>query len=708
MNKDELLQKAKTCFKVAYDAEAGQREREKEDLEFQVPDLQWDPAARKERAGNSTTPPRPMLSISLLSQPVQLILNQASSAQLGVEIHPISEDADEELAEIKQGLYRRIERDSNADMARLWALSRAVHCGRGWYRVNTQYDDDSDQTGDQEIVIDRILNQEDVFVDPAAKKPDCSDARWIMVTSWVPVEAFKEMWPNKEVPTNLTELLAWAKDEPEWVKASEEYSKGAVLVAEYFYKEYEKDRVTGVKYCKLTAKDILEEQDWNGKHIPLIPVWGRELIPFDGERRFEGVVRLARDGQRLANYTVSTGVEYMALQNKSPWIGAEGQFEGHEHEWEQANVRNFPYLQYKPTTVAGAPAPPPSRAPVDTSGVGLFFQGFQQARDLVQQTTAVFAPSLGEMPQDQTAQSGRAILALQQQSDAGTSHFLKNLAKVSMRYEAMVILDLMPKIYDRPGRITQILTAEDEPKTIMVNAPFKPNAQGRPQPVPPEMMPPPMPGQPEELPEGVKNYDLSRGRYAVSISVGKSFQTRLQEGQAEIGGILEKNPALMPVVGDLYFKFRDFPGAKEISDRLKRMREQQFPGLGGEDEEGMTLQKAMTMLQQLQQQQQQLTQQLNEATQALETDKAKQEATILKAQLDAATKKEVAELEAKVRLMLEGVKGKVKSEEVAFKVADSADQREHEVDMQDDQQAHEVGIETMKHVAQKDRDFDSF
>ena len=50
---DKLLEKAKRCFKLACEAEAKQREREREDLRFQVPEYQWDDAARAERDGSN-------------------------------------------------------------------------------------------------------------------------------------------------------------------------------------------------------------------------------------------------------------------------------------------------------------------------------------------------------------------------------------------------------------------------------------------------------------------------------------------------------------------------------------------------------------------------------------------------------------------------------------------------------------------------------
>lgn len=710
--KTDLVEKAKRCFKYAIESEAKQRERERDDLMFQIPELQWDDDARKARAGGvvgvQVTPARPMLSISLLTQPMQLIRNQAQNAKLGVEVHPVSEDADEELAEVKQGLYRRIERDSNANVARLWALDRAIQAGRGWYRVNTTWDEHADSPFDQEIVIERIFDQSAVYIDPAAQRQDFSDARWAMIVCWVPLEAFQEQYPNAQVPYNDEEFGTWYREDPEWVRLQGDQK--AIRVAEMFYKdiEYQEEKIQGrtrtrevinVRYCKVTSRDVLEEQDWNGHYIPLVPVLGRELQPFDEERRWEGMVRQSRDGQKMFNYAASTLVERMALEPKAPFIGAEGQFEGHENEWMSANVRNMPFLEYKPTTVGDHLAPPPARAEVDGTGMSLALQALMQAKSFIQAATAVYEPSLGDMPDEPTAQSGRAILALQQQADAGTGHFLQSLANVSMMYEARVILDLMPTIYDRPGRITQILGVEDEPKMVMLNRPFVSGPDGRPMPAPPSgaMMPPrqgPMPGPmvgppgmpaPAPGPPEVKEYDLSKGQYSISISVGKSFQTRLQEGQAEIGAVLEKAPQLMPMIGDLYFKFRDFPGHKEIAERLARLREQQFPGLAEDEEGGVTMGQLQAQVMQQAAQIQDMGQKLMAATQALETDRAKQEATLIKTRMDNASRELIAKLDAQTELMKELIKARARSEE-------GEAQRDHEADADQFEADHETAM----------------
>lgn len=644
---EAILEKAKKCFKLAVEAFKGQSEREVEDLKFQVGEFQWSEQAKNERQGGrlggQVIPPRPMLSVPQLDQPKQLVLNQAREANLGVNIHPVSENATDETAQVLQGIYRRIERDSNASQARNWALDRAVLCGRGAYRVNVKWDEDSDPAYfDQEIVIERLLYQDAAYFDPAAQKPDFSDGEWAFVTAWMPLDTFRRMYPDAEYDlADSADFDNSMREEPEWVRNDGEGK--AVRVAEYFYKDHayesvkapngrtRKRDVVSVKRVVMTAFEVLETQDWMGKYIPLIPVVGRELQPFEAERRWVGMIRPARDAQVFANYSASTLVEAMATEPKVPVVGAEGQFEGHEDEWQQINTRNLPYVEYKPKTLNGEVMPPPARMQVDSSKMQLAANGLNVAKDWIQSITGFYDPSLGKLGREK---SGRQVLALQQQADTGNNHFLASLADTTLPYEARVIMDLIPAIYDRPGRITRVLGEEDDVKAVMVNQTFKLDpATGNPVPA-------------QEGEPGAKTYNLSEGKYTVSVSIGKSYQTRMQEGQEEIGAILQADPSLMPLIGSVYFRFRDSPGSKEIADILKEVRTKQFGPLGKDKEQGPTPEMLQAELQATKGQLQMAGQQLQMAVQKIETDQAKQQAQMYKAQLDHQAK--MADLETRM------------------------------------------------------------
>jgi hypothetical protein len=726
-SKSAIAEKALKCFKRASEAWQKQRDREKDDLRFQVPEMQWDEGAKRQRQGMTVdgvpTPARPILSIPKLDQPRELVKGQQRSAHLGISIHPISEEADDDTAEMIQGLYRGIERDG-AHMARSWAFSRGVDAGMGWYRINTEYDEYGGDPLDQKITIRRILDGSSVVIDPGAEEADFSDAEFAFIKQWMSCERFESLYPKAKSPAADKFLLELASEQsPDWVTMDGQDT--SYLVAEYWWKVREvetvpakdadgnqvdrKREVVRVMWAKLApggdegGLQFLEgPQEWNGKLIPLIPVIGRELIPFDGERRWTGMIGPAKDAQRLYNYAASSAVEMAALEPKAPFIGVEGQFEGHESEWQQANLRNWPFLEYKSISVGGAPAPAPQRSQVDTGRLGPSMQLIQEADNFIQAATAVYDPSLGRVSAKE--RSGKAILASQDQSNAATSNYLANMADISMTYEAKVILDLIPAIYDREGRVARILDLEGESSSVILNAPFYHDPRTkRPTMVQPGQMPP----------QGTapKHFDLSKGRYGVSVTVGKTYQTRLEQGATEIGAILQSDPALMPLIGPTYFKFRDFPGSNEIAELLKKLRQKTFPGLDAGDENSP--EAAQAKAEALQSENQQLKQALQQAGKMIETEQVKHQAAITMAQIKAETDRAKTQTDENIARQNNATKLAIARITAAKESMDAIreDQEEsialsqnlaHEAQEASEDRAHEVGMAGMQaHHAQE-------
>jgi len=501
-------------------------------------------------------------------------------------------------------------------------------------------------------------------------------------------------------------------------------------VEEYFWKVKTFEEVTSpgdktkkrkrekvqVKRALLTGWEVLERTDWNGKYIPLIPVIGQELHPYDAERRWTGIIADAKDGQQMYNAAASNAVELGALEPKAPWVGYAEQFEGYEDEWQQSNIRNFPVLRHKLVMVGGTPLPAPQRTQVDGGRLSVSMQLLQMADQAIQATTATYDPALGRTSSRE--RSGKAIAALQQQGEEGNSHYMHNLADISMNLEARMILDLIPPVYDRTGRIVRTLSEEDKSDTVMLNQRFVRDPETkRPMPAPampqgpPQGMMPPQgigPGamRPGMPPQGmmappaqpvVKHYDLRKGIYSVAISIGKTRQSALQEGAEEIGQMLQAMPNLGPIILPTYLKFRDFPGAKELGDLLTKVRDKQFPGLGDDGEDGQpTIQQATAKVQQLEQQLEQMGAQMQVAIKAIETEQIKTQAQLQaaqmktqadlqKAQMDAEAKVRVAEVKAEsdqrlaeMKALLEQI---LQAQKIAQDTVQNDEDRTHEATM---------------------------
>ena len=571
------LQEALERFRLVDTTEHEQRERELEDLRVAAGD-QWPEDVKRARLGKGTgdklppVPARPCETFNKLLQPLDQVENQFKQARLALKFAPKGEGASRETAEVFGDIARAIQTDSRAELARSWAFGRTLRAGRGAYRILVDYcDDDTDQL---EIVYKRILNQACVYFDPYAQEPDWSDARFCFITEDMPFEAFKREFPKSQMAACDDDALSSTGNQfPGWVVTDGTEKNRTVRVAEYFYCKYqetERPRKDGaktpdgalvmrtvrkpvIKWCKLTALDILERNTWAGKYIPVVPMIAREEN-INGDRRWSGMVRPAIGAQRSYNYHRNAQIETVGLATRAPYQLDPEQIEGFTDWWKASNTRNFPYLPRKSFDARGNQYLPIERN-VEEPAIQAITLAAHEADGDLKATTGIFDPSLGNMnPADR---SGKAVLALQKQAELGSSGYLYNVAHMSMVLEGKILLDLIPKVYNTPGRIVAAVGEDDQRRNVMLGTPYM-DQQGQPRPVPQ--------GTP-----GAKMVDLAAGEYQVAIEVGKSFTTRREEGASAMSEIANAAPQLLPTYADLWVGNLDFPGSKQIADRLKKM-----------------------------------------------------------------------------------------------------------------------------------------
>lgn len=707
------VKEAIELYQLEDQAFSKQREREIEDLKFQVADPihHWTDEARNMRSAQTVNgqqiPGQPMLALPTLDGPIQLVLNQERAAHLAVSVHPLSEDAEDDTAEAFNDIYRGIQRDSRAGRVRSWGFERAVKAGRGAYRV-LAVPDPSGQKGDQKLVIRRLLYQESARWDPYAQEPDFSDADWGMVSTWVPWSTLKRRYPKAKLATCADGVFAeMCQAIPSWIR--EDKHGKACLVVELFKKVYGdsgEDEDFIIHWWKLTCMDELDHEEMDCRDIPLVPCIGHELIPFDDERRWEGIIRPNKDSARLVDYAGSNAVSLAALEPRAPWMIPEGQDEGYEVEYQLSAVRNFPSIHYKPTTLAGILVGKPERTQVDLSRLGPSMELLQMGKEFVQGGTLAFESALGKATPNAKTKGG--VLALQQQHDQGNSHWLDNQVEISLACEARIIVNWIPFIYDRPGRILYGLDAENNSKPLMLNAPFVVKNK---RPVPAPAAPPAMGQQPGSVlgllaPQSKpKHFDLKKGRYGVTPSAGKDYRSRVEEGSDRLGQLLQADPALMPILGPNWMHFQDFPGHDEAEKILRKMRDQQFPWLASEDEQPDAAQQLAAAKAQLADAQKQLQQ----AAQMIQTDQAKQQATIEKAKIDARTSvalqkmKDATEITvAQINALVKGVQmdSEAMNEAAALgeERARTAVQSAHDQHSEASGRAHDVALAAQEHA----------
>jgi hypothetical protein len=351
----------------------------------------------------------------------------------------------------------------------------------------------------------------------------------------------------------------------------------------------------------------------------------------DGKRTWSGLIRSAKDAQRAFNYWKSAQAETIALAPKAPWVGPKGFMGNMRNIWQSANKRPIAVLEYEAFDSQQRPMPPPQRNMIEPP-IQAITGAMMGAIDDLKATTGMYDANLGNQ---EATQSGVAIRQLQRQGQAGSFHYADNLAR-SIRHLGRILIDLVPKIYDTK-RTVRIIKPDDTTDLAVINGPS---------------------GVKDKVTGLQKVYDLSVGTYDVTVSVGPGYQTKRQENLALLESLLQgpMGQLLTGAAPDLIASMMDFQIAPQLVERLKKtlppaLQDKPEGPQGGPQIPPELAQQIQQKEQQSGQMIEQLTQKVHEVSDQLDSQNAKLQADIAKAQLDAQTKLEIARMNNETELI---------------------------------------------------------
>jgi hypothetical protein len=380
----------------------------------------------------------------------------------------------------------------------------------------------------------------------------------------MPVAAFKTQWPEHsvqevEAPTDYTSSMHWFSDET--VRVAEYWKKVPVKKTIAQTPEGETIDITDIPkgmrdlmgvdrmpqrvvnthkvemYLVSGAEILSGPHDWPGRYIPIVPVIGDE-IPLEKLRYRFGMVRFARDSQQLYNFYRTASAESIALAPKAPYLVTPDMIGPYKGMWDTANLKNRPYLLYKPDP--GAPGAAPKREHPPETPVALINETERASEDM-KATTGIYDAALGAKSNET---SGVAIARRQMEGDVSNYHYSDNLER-ALHYAGRILIDLIPHIYDSQ-RIVRIMGDDDEEEFVPINHVMY-GVDGVPQMI----------------------NDLSTARFDVRVTVGPSYSTRRLETANSVLEFLKVYPDAAPLVGDIVAKNLDFEGAEDVAKRLK-------------------------------------------------------------------------------------------------------------------------------------------
>ena len=549
----DIITEALDRFQTASDSWSDIYESAIDDIRFvDDPDGQWEESTREARHN------RPCLTFDKLSAAVDRVVGGQIASMPSIKIMA-AEEGDEATAEVYQGLIRQI--DQRGIQAFKTAFKFAVKSG--WGCVLVDHDYVSDVSLDQDVQIREIKNPFSVLIDPIIQAQHIQEARYGFMFEDMERAEFERLYPNAEAGvesdfSSTGNFASWVNEES--VRVADYYrivneertlvqlSDGRVVDQEEIdpvkdelnqmgitLGKTRKVQMRKLERFKITGTEILEQVECVGRFIPLVPLLGK-TSNINGEFISRGLVRKAKDAQRLYNYSRSVAVEVTGLTPKQPFFVTPAMVKGHEAKWKNMAISNDPVMFFNFDN-----GQKPFREPPAQGSPGLM-QDAQIAAEDIKSATGVFDALQGAQGNET---SGVAINRRQFQGEMANFEFQDQLID-SLELAGRICIDMIPEVYDTE-RTIRIIGEDEREEVIEVNKTL-------------------MDGQTGEF---VKTMDLSVGAYDIKVASGPSFTTRKQETAEQLSSIIGQNPAMSELVGDVLFQNLDLVGGDEVIKRLR-------------------------------------------------------------------------------------------------------------------------------------------
>ena len=570
---DDIHAEAIKRFNNVMAREREQRELGVEDARFaQTQDGQW------EDEEEDSSPDVPKYTFNLVAAAVDTVIGDQRQNDISIRVRPNGGGADKDDADIFNGIIKSIQAESDFDSVDDAVFDETLNSGYGGYRVITEFtnDDVGINSFDQVAKIEAIDSAVTSLYFGPSKRYDKADALYAFLIWDEEIADFKALYPEATLTDFSSEYISDEAADSGWFGSNEirlaEYwrkipvkrkiallSDGRVIDIEDEKAVLDELAAAGIEIVRqreiddwqieryvMNGMEILKPvEKWAGKIIPLVPEYGK-ISNIEGKQYVRGLIRFAKDAQRVYNFLRSTIVATVAKAPKDiHWLTPK-MIEGHTSRLERMNIDDSPIQLFNIDPNNPNMTPTRTGAPAVQQSL---IEAAQTAKLDVQMATGITPgtaqPTAGS---DIDRRSGKAIEAQARRGDNGAYTFMSNHA-LSIQALGNVLVDLIPRIYDSTRQV-RIMRPDGETEEVTINQTMRDEQTG----------------------EDVIVNDLSKGRYAVTVDVGPAFATQRTEAADRLIKLSE-NPdsPYAKLTPDLIVKFLDLPG--DASDELhKRLR----------------------------------------------------------------------------------------------------------------------------------------
>ena len=575
----------------------------------------WDEADRRARENAG----RPCVAFDELNQYFNGVINDIRANPKSVKFTANGYGANDDTAEFYADKMREIEYRSKATIAYTRAAEDAIQGSLGYVRINTVVV--NPETGEQDVQIRPIFNPDQVLPDPLAQMPDLSDAEYVFVAERWRQKEFLRRFPNAKVRSFDAATIAEA---PKW------FSGDSLVLAEYWYQHEGR-----ICQALTNGVEVLERNNWAGAYLPFASCYGKTLYVKQGgmsKRVFLSMTRLARDPYMAYCWAQSSILENIGQTTKNPYWAYDGQLTPKQMEALASSLHApvavllaQPYLEGMPH--GGQPLPLPQRS-MNAPEIQALSYHAETLRRAIQ---AAFGQTpLPTSAQRQNEKSGKALQQIEQSGQRGAFHFIDNYALMIERV-GVICEDLIGKVIDTPRDVT-VRKPGDKAEVVRVND------------------------------QNAEKFIPTATRHEVTVSTGPSFDSEREAASDFADTLVSLGPQVFTALGPLVVRLKNLgPIGDEIAKKLEKM---QPPELRDAPSDGQTPDagQLQAQLMQMQAQMQQMGAALQQAQQELQTEAAKQAATVEKARIDADIKRYQIDKDAETKILAAHIDAEAKKE----------------------------------------------
>ena len=515
---------------------------------------------------------------------VRQIMSDLRENPVQVNFEPVDESRDDG-ADLIDGLYRADDRDNQSIEAFDNAIEEAVVCGMGAWELYTDYA--SSMSEDQVIKRTPLFEANNtVYFDPNAKLADKSDANHVSILKPYSEDGYKDLveeltgerpdtiggdfgfpeqsftfpWFTTDKKIYVATFYHRKKVKKKILTLSDPFG-GQMTVSDEDIKPvidelidagYEVSGQRNIKKWQVTryiasGEEILKTEKIAGEHIPVVPVYGERSV-IDGVEYYEGVVRLAKDPQRLHNFALSYMADIVSRSPRSKPIFYPEQIAGFEQMYEQSGAKNnYPYMLNNRFDPNGNELPLGAVAVMPEQPIP---QSLTQLLELTRRSVEdVASAGLPDNVSDIDL-SGKAIQSLQNRFDQQSIIYQTNL-KHAKRRDGQVYASLASEVFDTPRTVTIVKPDGTSSKQKIMEQVIDSET-----------------GQPHYV------RDLTNAEFAVYSDIGPTYSNRKEQTREQLTELLAALPPDDPLRQSVMLKILEMSDGIDMKDFREYSRKQ--------------------------------------------------------------------------------------------------------------------------------------